>query len=83
MQTITTKYHGPTNTTGSRISATSTSGIKVYNSYDYSLGTMGNHKAAAQKLIDRLGWTKQRYAIGETKTGYVFVIVHDLYTMGE
>ena len=53
MQAIITKYLGPTNTRGSRIKATAWAG-SVTVSYDYSLDTVGNHKAAAQALCDKL-----------------------------
>lgn len=73
MQTIETKYHGPSNVKGSRISATA-SGCKarVILSYDHALNGEGNHQAAAAALMDKLNWTG-RYVGGHTKTGMVFV----------
>ena len=73
MQTIETKYHGPSNIKGSRISATA-SGCKarVILSYDHALNGEGNHMRAARALMDKLNWTG-RYVGGHTKTGMVFV----------
>lgn len=73
MQTIETKYHGPTDTRGSRLSATASGCRKrVWVSYDYALNSEGNHMAAAQKLMEVLDWTGQ-YVGGHTQTGMVFV----------
>lgn len=74
MQTITTKYHGATNTRGSRISATSESGQRVTIAYDDALSTEQAHRVAAQALCDKLGWHWQLVQ-GATKRGYVFVPV--------
>jgi hypothetical protein len=73
MQTIETKYHGPTNTRGPRISATaSVCRARVWVEYDHALNAENNHKAAAQKLMEALDWTGQ-YVGGHTLTGMVFV----------
>lgn len=73
MQTIETKYHGPTNARGSRISATASSCRKrVWISYDHALNAENNHRAAARKLMAALNWTG-RYVGGHTQTGMVFV----------
>lgn len=71
MQTIETKYHGATNVKGSRVSASCEAGRVILN-WDHGLGIEDNHKAAAEKLIRKLGW-HGRYAIGATRQGYVFV----------
>ena len=55
MQTIRTKYHGPTNTRGSRISAQCEAG-RIYVPYNYALSAYGNHAAAAVTLLRKLGW---------------------------
>lgn len=55
MQAIQTKYVGPTNYRGTRIIARAAAGRLVFD-YDYSLGDIGNHSAAAQALADKLGW---------------------------
>lgn len=56
MQTITTKYMGPTNHRGSRVKARSTMGAYVVLSWDYALGTDANHDRAACELASQLGW---------------------------
>ena len=53
MQTITTAYKCPTNTKGSRIMVKSWLKNKSI-SWDHSLNTEDNHKAAAQALVDEL-----------------------------
>ena len=55
MQCITTKYHGPTEHKGSRISARVEHKRATY-SWDYSLGVSANHQLAALKLAKLLGW---------------------------
>ena len=55
MQAIVTKYLGPTDRLGSRFKATAVGG-SVTVSYNYSLGTDANHKAAAAALMAKLGW---------------------------
>lgn len=55
MQAIITRYHGPTNTRGSRISARAEAG-RTSVAYDHALNIDGNHRAAAQALMAKLGW---------------------------
>ena len=74
MQAIETKYHGATNTKGSRISATSESGIRVYIGYPHELDTAEAHAKAAHELCAKLNWSGT-YHGGATKDGYVFVSV--------
>lgn len=56
LQAIVTRYHGPTNHKGSRISARADAG-RIMVPYDYALNVEDNHKAAAQALVERFGWT--------------------------
>jgi hypothetical protein len=56
MQAIVTKYHGPTDHKGARISATAEAG-RVVVAYDYSKNGEENHYFAALALIERLGWS--------------------------
>lgn len=78
-QSIETKYHGATNTKGSRISATSASGIKTYIDYPHELSGVDCHAIAAEKLARQLEWLKPgedfkgKYIAGGTRAGYVFV----------
>ena len=71
MQAIETKYLGPTNNRGSRITATCNEN-KITIPYPYELSGMAVHEAAAHALCDKMGW-KPSYVGGATKTGYVFV----------
>jgi hypothetical protein len=59
MKAICTKYHGPTDTKGSRYSASDEDGNKVTLSANYSLDVVGNHERAAQALMDKMGWKNQ------------------------
>ena len=74
-QAIETKYLGPTNTKGARIKASAWGG-SVTIGYDYALDAQGNHKAAADALIAKLGWTGTFAQGGNVKgDGYYFVNV--------
>lgn len=54
-QAIVTRYHGPGNRVGARISATAKAG-RVYLSYDHAASADANHRSAAKELADRYGW---------------------------
>ena len=78
MQTIKTKYHGPTNHRGPRISATQCSdfegpGKRIFVSYDHELDATDNHKKAVSKLRDVLGWNHTPMIPGDTDEGLVWV----------
>lgn len=60
MQAIVTKYHGPTNRRGSRVSATAAAG-RVYLEWDDALSSDANHDAAAKALAEKMGWLGDRY----------------------
>ena len=80
MQTIMTKYLGPTATKAPRVKAMTSSGHRgsTYTvEWDDSLDVEGNHADAAQKLLDRLGWLGM-WRMGSTDKGYVFVNVDDI-----
>lgn len=76
MQSITTKFIGPTDYRGSRVKArTYTGQHSVTLAWRYELGADGNHIAAAKHLAKSLGWSG-RWVMGETDaSGYVFVNV--------
>jgi hypothetical protein len=74
-QAIETKYLRATNVRGARIKATAAAG-SITIGYDYALNTDGNHKAAADALIAKMGWTGTFAQGGNvTGTGYYFVNV--------
>ncbi len=72
MKAIVTKYHGPTNFKGSRISASDEDGNRITVSYPYELSGEAVHRKAAQALCDKMGWTGELVG-GSLKRGYVFV----------
>jgi hypothetical protein len=55
MQTIRTRYHGPSNAKGSRYSAECEGG-RIYVPANYALDAAENHKAAAQALLTKMRW---------------------------
>jgi len=80
MQTIITKYLGPTNHRGSRIKARQSASYmgtpkSVTVDWDYSLNTEQNHKIAAQALAKKLGWFGEWVGGDNGDTGYSFVNV--------
>jgi len=72
MKAICTKYHGPTNTRGSRISASATNVKGVSLAYDYELDEPDNHLKAATALKKKYKW-KGKLICGGMKTGYCCV----------
>lgn len=81
-QAIVTKYHGPTNSTGARISATAYAG-RIYWHYDHALDAPENHRAAAIQLANRYGWLDDETPYSDadlvggsmpSQDGYCFVI---------
>jgi hypothetical protein len=80
MQAIITKYFGPTNSRGSRIKATAAAG-SVTISYPYELSGQACHRAAAEALVQKMGWNDAHYGGllgGQLPSGeYVFVFNND------
>lgn len=72
MQTITTKYLGPTNYRGSRIKASTTTGVHITRPFNHVHSDVKVHAVVAMELAKSLGWEGQMIA-GDTPTGYVFV----------
>jgi len=58
MAAIKTRWMRPTNKRGSRVKATCQAG-SVTLSWDDSLNTDGNHQAAANALLRKVGWTRE------------------------
>ena len=85
-QSIQTKYIGPTNARGSRVSATSASGHRVVIGWDDALNSDENHFAAAMALARKLNWTGT-WHVGSTPHGCVFVQSigdpYDSFTLGK
>jgi len=78
MQAIRTKYHGPTDTKGPRISAQCEAG-RIYVSYDHALNIGDNHKAACDALVKKLGWNTEPYAdmVGGEFDGAMYWVFDD------
>ena len=59
MKAIFTKYHGATNTKGSRISASDEDGNRISISYPYGLSGEAVHRKAADALCERMKVDRQ------------------------
>ena len=75
MQTITTKYLGSTTHRGSRIKATTSSGISKTVSYKHELNQLPNHERAVHKLNEKLNWSGEMVSGSPDDTGdnYIWV----------
>lgn len=71
-QAIVTKFHGQTNTRGSRITARAEAG-SVTVDYDHALNAGDNHLAAARRLAEKLDWQGDWFGGGLPSGGYCFV----------
>jgi len=71
MKAITTRYHGPTDMRGARISAFD-GDSRVYIGYPPELSLEEAHRKAAERLCEKLQWTGHLVG-GATKDGYVWV----------
>jgi len=74
MQAIVTKYHGPGNTRGARISAAAQAG-RIYVGYDHALNLEENHLAAAKKFVAKMRWPENLWTGGQLPNG-TFAHVH-------
>ena len=72
---IITKYHGPTNTKGARVSARMAGARTAWLPYPHELSGLDVHAAAAAALMAREGWPVGcPMAVGGMPDGgYVFV----------
>ena len=68
MLAITSKYHGPTDTRGSKVRATGFRG-SVTVPYDSALDSEANHRAAVVALCAKLGWDADRFFGGGMTDG--------------
>ena len=62
METIVTKYLGPTNRRSARIKATTTGGHSLTLLYNDELDREETHKPAAEALRNKMGWTGEMIA---------------------
>jgi hypothetical protein len=78
MKAIRTKYHGPTDTRGSRISASDEDGNRVSIPYPHELSGEAAHRAAADALCRKMNWSGELIG-GALKDGYAFVWVPESF----
>lgn len=72
MQTIETRYLGPSNTKPGRIRATASGGASALVSYAHDATSVeAAHAQAAEKLRAKMKWDAM-YLAGSTQRGYVF-----------
>jgi len=82
MQAIVTKYHGPTDTKGSRVSARCDAG-RIITDWQDNLNSDQNHYRAAALLQLKLGWDKGYHgrmvggSLPQGMGGNVYVFVPD------
>ena len=72
MQTLQTRYFGPTNTQGAKVQAKTSGGIGLVRSYDYELCPMENHLQIARELKAELGWDEPMIGT-DVGDGYLFI----------
>jgi hypothetical protein len=82
MKAIFTKYHGPTNCKGERISASDQDGNKVFIPYPNQFCGEAAYAEAAKALCAKMGWSGSM-AAGGLKDGYVFVWTEPVSPRGE
>ncbi len=73
-QAIVTKFHGPTNKIGARVSAKADAG-RIMVSWDHSLDVDSNHYRAALALATKLQWGDKLAGGGLPGSGYCFVVL--------
>ncbi len=74
MKAIVTKYHGATDTRGSRITASDEDGNRTTIPYPHELSGQAVHRKAADALCAKMGWPG-KLAGGSLRDGYVFVFL--------
>ena len=81
MKAIRTKYHGATDTRGSRISASDEDGNRVTIPYPHELYELSGeavHRKAAEALCEKMNWAGPMIG-GALKDGYAFVWVPESF----
>jgi hypothetical protein len=74
IRAITTKFHGPTNTRGSRVSATNgTERVTLH--WNHGIDVPSNHTAAAEALARKLEWQGSWHIGALPGSGFCFVCV--------
>lgn len=70
-QTINTKYIGPRNVKGSRVSARTSGGKRIILDWDDTLGSAKNHERAMCQLASNLNWDYSQAVAGTLKDGSI------------
>ena len=73
MVAITTKYHGPTNTRGARLTADAGLGRKLSVPYPLDADGVQAHAVAVRALCAKMDWRGRMLAGGVEDGSYVFV----------
>ena len=76
MKAIRTRYHGPTNTRGARISATTEDRNRCSIPYPHELNRDEAHALAARTLCKKYNWNDKMIG-GGLGNDMVWVFVHD------
>ena len=75
---VETRFHGPTDFRGARVSARRSDHRAgdpiVWTSWNYGEDVLGNHVIAARRFLERMEWGGQ-YVAASTERGYVFAEV--------
>lgn len=77
MQAIHTRWHGPTNRLGSRVVASCQAG-RITLACDGALPLRGQHRAAAVRLAEKLGWAGP-WCGGQLRDGSFAWTLPDVY----
>lgn len=72
---IMTKYLGPTNFRGSRVTAFTSDGQRVTVGYDHSMSREDAHRKAAEALCEKYGWPADKLRCGGVHNGYAFMFI--------
>ena len=81
MKAIQTKYHGPTNTRGARISASDLDGNRTSISYPHEFIGERTHWEAAHALCLKMGWSGTLHGGALGAGSYVFVFEDARYVV--
>lgn len=73
MKAITTKFHGPTNTRESRISASDSDGNRIFVNFDHAVCRDSAHNFAAVSLCNKMGWKGELIGGGNGAGSEVYV----------
>jgi hypothetical protein len=84
MKAILTRYHGPSNVKGARISASDSDKNRVVLSWDHALDSAENHARAAKTLCEKMNWRGEMIGGGlhNGDMAWTFANSDDRFTVG-